>query len=102
MLSKGKISSFVLVSILLFGCISSPKEQPIIEKEKQYTKTVNQIMGSSFERENLYHKISDTLKSWLDADLYGITTIRKFKNLKSPLFLVSTIKTKFHGTLQTM
>jgi hypothetical protein len=31
-----------------------------------------------------------------------ITTIRKFKNLKSPLFLVSTKKTNIHGTLQTM
>ena len=33
---------------------------------------------------------------------YWLTTIRKFKNLKSPLFLVSTKKTNIHGTLQTM
>ena len=33
---------------------------------------------------------------------YFITTIRKFKNLKSPLILVSPKKTNLDGTLQTM
>lgn len=96
MLSKGKISSFVLVSILLFGCISSPKEQPILEKEKQYNKTVNQIMGSSIERENLYHKISDTLKSWLDADLYGINKLG-YSLLIDSIFCVNSEGNKLIG-----
>jgi hypothetical protein len=33
-------------------------------------------------------------------DITKDTTIRKFEYLKSPLFLVSTKKTNFHGTFQ--
>jgi hypothetical protein len=98
--NKGYTSWTHLVSMLFCQFAKSQSVRDISNGLRSATGNLNHL-GINRAPSKSTISYQNKNRNWeIFRDYY--TTIRKFKNLKSPLFLVSTKKTNIHGTLQTM